>query len=85
MATIIQTAKYGFTTKVGDLDHGAAYLACHPGYGAEFIGHNEDGTEQWEIDGVTMPASLELLFDTDTQVVSYYQIAPLVTEDDDGE
>lgn len=81
MQTIIQTAKYSFTKKIGDLDHGAAYLDCHPGTGAEFVGHNDDGTETWELDGVTMPDALERLFDTDSQVVSYYQIAPLLQED----
>lgn len=80
MKTITQTAMYHFTAKPGDLDHGAAYLSCHPGHGAEFVGHNEDGTEEWEIDGVIMPDALERLFDTDSQIVSYYQVAPLVAE-----
>lgn len=85
MKTIIQLAKYSFTAKPGDLDHGAAYLPVHPEHGAEFIGHNQDDTETWEIDGVVAPAALERLFDTDSQIVSYYQIAPLIEEDESGE
>lgn len=80
MKVIIQTAMYRFTAKPGDLDHGAAYLPLHPDHGAEFVGHNDDGTEEWEIDGVVAPAALERLFDTDSQIVSYYQVAPLVAE-----
>jgi hypothetical protein len=75
---------YAFTKKPEtDLAHGAVYTPLHPEHGAEFVGYNQDGTEEWTIDGVIAPDALERLFDTDAAIVAYYQIAPLRLADED--
>lgn len=81
--TIEQTATYAFTTKTIDpqFTHGSAYgdqLA-----NVTYTGENQDGTHEWTVEDVTMPDRLEELFDTDGEIVSYYQVQPLVYADDE--